>query len=77
MTPADVDQIVAAFLREAGAIVARISSSRLGHPQTHPFVADADGTVVGTGLVTVNGTAAGSARSGSIRRGAAAASGWP
>ena len=39
-----------------GAIAGRISTSRLGTPETHPFVAEADGEVVGTGVLSVNGS---------------------
>jgi hypothetical protein len=30
----------------------------IGHPETHPFVAEADGVVVGTGVVSLNGPVA-------------------
>jgi predicted N-acetyltransferase YhbS len=58
MTPADIDQIVAAFLREAWGDRRASLEFATRDPQTRPFVADDDGTVVGTGLVTVNGPAA-------------------
>src|SRR5262245_9628803 len=55
MTPADVDPIAAAILREHWgdrrvnlAFVAR-------HPQAQPFVVDADGDVVGIGVLCING----------------------
>jgi predicted N-acetyltransferase YhbS len=58
MTPADIDQIVAAFLREDWGDRRTNLEFATSHGQTQPFVADADGTVVGTGLVTINGPAA-------------------
>ncbi len=58
MTPADIDQIVAAFLREDWGDRRANLDFATSHPETHPFVADADGTVVGTGLVTMNRPAA-------------------
>ena len=56
MTPADVDAVVAAFLR------ADWGDRRLNlefvtrHRETHPFVAEVDGQIVGTGVLSVNGT---------------------
>jgi predicted N-acetyltransferase YhbS len=58
MTPADIDQIVAAFLRDGWGDRRTSLEFATRDPQTQPFVADDDGTVVGTGLVTVNGPAA-------------------
>ena len=58
MTPADIDQIVAAFLGDGWGDRRRSLEFATSDPQTQPFVADDDGTVVGTGLVTVNGSAA-------------------
>jgi predicted N-acetyltransferase YhbS len=58
MTPADIDQIVAAFLHEAWGDRRASLEFATRHPETRPFVADDDGTVVGTGLVTVSGPAA-------------------
>ena len=58
MTPADVDPIVAAFLREDWGDRRLNLEFVTSHPETHPFVADADGTVVGTGVVSVNGPVA-------------------
>jgi predicted N-acetyltransferase YhbS len=58
MTPADIDQIVAAFLREDWGDRRANLDFATSHPETRPFVADADGTVVGTGLVTISGPAA-------------------
>ena len=57
MTPADVEPVAAAFLREDWGDRRRNLEFVTGHPQAHPFVADADGTIVGTGVVTINGTA--------------------
>lgn len=58
MTPADVDQVVSALLRDAWGDRRSNLDFATRHRQTHPVVADADGTIVGTGLVTVNGTTA-------------------
>ena len=58
MTAADVDQIVAALLREDWGDRRPNLDFAVAHPETHPFVADADGVVVGTGLVTVHGRSA-------------------
>ena len=58
MTPADVDQIVTALLRDEWGDRRSNLDFATSHPQTYPVVADADGTIVGTGLVTVNGATA-------------------
>ena len=58
MTPADVDQIVAALLRDEWGDRRSNLDFATSHPQTYPVVADADGTIVGTGLVTVNSATA-------------------
>jgi predicted N-acetyltransferase YhbS len=56
MTPSDVEPVVAAFIR------ADWGDRRLNldfvtrHAQTHPFVAEADGQIVGTGVLSVNGS---------------------
>jgi len=55
MTPADVDPIVEAFLREQWGDRRLNLAFATTHPRMHPFVADADGVVVGTSLVTLNG----------------------
>jgi hypothetical protein len=55
MTPTDVDEVVAAFLGDGWGDRRTNLEFAVAHPQTSPFVADADGTLVGTGLVTVNG----------------------
>ncbi len=55
MTPADVDQVVAAMLRDAWGDRRANLDFATSHQQTYPVVADADGTIVGTGQVTVYG----------------------
>src|SRR6185503_9268719 len=56
MTPSDVEPVVAAFIR------ADWGDRRLNlefvtrHAETHPFVAEADGEIVGTGVLSVNGS---------------------
>ena len=55
MTPADVDPIVEAFLREQWGDRRPNLAFATTHPQSRPFVADADGVVVGTSLLTLNG----------------------
>jgi len=54
MTPADVEPVAAAFLREDWGDRRRNLEFVTRHPQTRAFVADADG-VVGTGVLSVNG----------------------
>ena len=54
MTPADVEPVAAAFLREDWGDRRRNLEFVTRHPQARPFVADADG-VIGTGVLTVNG----------------------
>jgi predicted N-acetyltransferase YhbS len=55
MTPADIGPVHAAFMR------ADWGDRRLNlefvtrHAETHPFVAEADGEIVGTGVLSVNG----------------------
>ena len=56
MTPADVDPIVAAFIRENWGDRRLNLDFVTRHPETHPFVAEADGQIVGTGVVSVNGS---------------------
>jgi GNAT superfamily N-acetyltransferase len=58
MTPADIDPIVAALLRDSWGDRRANLDFATTHRQTHPFVAEADRTLVGTGLVTVNGPSA-------------------
>lgn len=55
MTPADVGPVAAAFLREDWGDRRRNLEFVTRHPETRPFVADADG-VVGTGVLSVNGS---------------------
>jgi GNAT superfamily N-acetyltransferase len=56
MTPADVDPVAAAFVREGWGDRRLTLEFMTRHAQAHPFVADDGGTVVGTGIVTVNGS---------------------
>lgn len=58
MTPADVEPVAQAFLREDWGDRRINLAFVTRHAQTHPFVADADGVVVGTGVVTINGPVA-------------------
>jgi predicted N-acetyltransferase YhbS len=58
MVPADVDQITELFLREDWGDRRRYLEFVIGHPETRPFAADADGVVVGTGVVSLNGPVA-------------------
>jgi GNAT superfamily N-acetyltransferase len=55
MTSADVDQIVAAFLADGWGDRRANLDFAIGHPLSYPVAADADGVVVGTSLVTLNG----------------------
>lgn len=56
MTRADVDQTADAMLRE-GWGDRRIKMAFVAdHPQCAPFVAEADGAIVGTGVATINGS---------------------
>ena len=55
MTPADVDATADAYLRDHWGdrrVNLRFVAS---HPEMRPFVADADGDIVGTGVLCVNG----------------------
>jgi GNAT superfamily N-acetyltransferase len=58
MTRADVDPIVAAFLRNDWGDRRLNLEFVIAHEETHPFVAEADGVVVGTGVVSLNGPVA-------------------
>ena len=49
MTPADVEPVTAAFIREHWGDRRLNLEFVTRHDETHPFVADADGVVVGTG----------------------------
>jgi predicted N-acetyltransferase YhbS len=56
MTPADVEPVVAAFLRENWGDRRLNLDFVTRHAETHPFVAEADGQIVGTGVLSVNGS---------------------
>jgi len=58
MVLADVDPIVDLFGRHDWGDRRLYLEFVIGHPGTRPFVADADGVVVGTGVVSLNGPAA-------------------
>ena len=56
MTPADVEPVVAAFIRADWGDRRSYLDFVTRHPETHPFVAEADGEIVGTGVLSVNGS---------------------
>ena len=56
MTPADVEPVAAAFLRENWGDRRLNLEFVTAHPETRPFVADAGGRVVGTSVLSINGT---------------------
>ena len=56
MTPADVEPVATAFLREDWGDRRKNLEFVTGHPETRPFVAEADGRIVGTSILSVNGT---------------------
>jgi ribosomal protein S18 acetylase RimI-like enzyme len=56
MTPTDVDEVAAAFLREDWGDRRLNLEFVTRHAETHPFVAEADGAIVGTGVACLNGT---------------------
>lgn len=58
MTTADIDPIVETFLRNDWGDRRRNLEFVTSHPETRPIVAEADGTVVATGVVSVNGPVA-------------------
>jgi predicted N-acetyltransferase YhbS len=58
MIRSDVDPIVASFLRNDWGDRRLNLEFVTAHPETHPFVAEADGVVVGTGVVSLNGPVA-------------------
>jgi predicted N-acetyltransferase YhbS len=58
MTIADVEPVAAAFLRENWGDRRGNLAFVTSHPETRPFVAEADGSVVGTAVVCLNGTVA-------------------
>ena len=55
MTPADVEPIAAAILREHWGDRRVNLEFVASHPQARPFVADADGDVVGVGVLSIHG----------------------
>src|SRR5580765_757154 len=56
MTPADVEPVVAAFIRADWGDRRSYLDFATRHPETDPFVAEVDGEVVGTGVLSVNGS---------------------
>jgi predicted N-acetyltransferase YhbS len=56
MTPADVEPVVAAFIRENWGDRRLNLDFVTRHAEAHPFVAEADGQIVGTGVLSVNGS---------------------
>ena len=56
MTPADVEPVVAAFILADWGDRRSYLDFATRHPETHPFVAEADGEVVETGVLSVNGS---------------------
>ena len=58
MTPADVGPATAAILRADWGDRRAYLDFVTGHAETHPFVADADGSIVGTGVVSLHGPVA-------------------
>jgi predicted N-acetyltransferase YhbS len=58
MTPADIDQVVAGFLRQDWGDRRLNLEFVTRHAETRPFVADVDGLVIGTAVVSLNGPVA-------------------
>jgi predicted N-acetyltransferase YhbS len=58
MTPADIEPAAAALLRENWGDRRLNLAFVTRHAETRPFVAEADGAIVGTGIVSLNGTVA-------------------
>jgi predicted N-acetyltransferase YhbS len=56
MTQADVDPVATAFLREDWGDRRKNLEFVTDHAETRPFVAEADGDVVGTSVLSVNGS---------------------
>jgi GNAT superfamily N-acetyltransferase len=56
MTPADVEPVVAAFIRTDWGDRRLNLDFVTRHPETHPVVAEADGGIIGTGVLSVNGS---------------------
>jgi GNAT superfamily N-acetyltransferase len=55
MTPADVDPVVAAFIRADWGDRRSFLDFATRHRETHPLVAEADDQIIGTGVLSVNG----------------------
>ena len=55
MTAADIDPITATFIRNDWGDRRLNLEFVTSHPETHPIVAEADGAVVGTGVLSVHG----------------------
>lgn len=58
MTAADVEPTAEAILRSGWGDRRVKMAFVVGHPQCRPFVAEADGAIVGTGVTTLNGAVA-------------------
>jgi predicted N-acetyltransferase YhbS len=58
MTPADVEPVAAAILRENWGDRRLNLEFATSHPSSRPFVAEADGAIVGTGVTSLNGSVA-------------------
>jgi predicted N-acetyltransferase YhbS len=56
MTPADVEPVVAALIRADWGDRRSYLDFATRHPETHPFVAEAANEIVGTGVLSVNGS---------------------
>jgi len=56
MTRADIDPVVALLLSQDWGDRRLYLEFALAHPETQPFVAEADGVAVGTGVISLNGT---------------------
>jgi predicted N-acetyltransferase YhbS len=56
MTPGDVDEVAAAFLREDWGDRRPNLEFVTSHAETRSFVAEVDGAIVGTGVACLNGT---------------------
>ena len=55
MTAADIDPITATFIRNDWGDRRLNLEFVTSHPETHPIVAEADGAVIGTGVLSVHG----------------------
>lgn len=56
MTTDDIEPVAAAFIRENWGDRRLNLDFVTRHAETHPFVAEADGRIVGTGVLSVNGS---------------------